>query len=332
MILNENEKCPVCDKLFSENDDIVFCHHCGTPHHRECYNKTGHCINSDKHGTDFEYTIKQDNSSKSDNTTAKYNVNNEYYQPEDKAPDTQNDGNEALNDAGNDKTDTAFTSGENIRIRLEKVAYGKSQEKIDGKSVGEIACVINTNIERFIKKFRANRLFSWNWGAFFFGPYYLFFRKMSLQGFAFLALNYAVSFTVQGFYYEKLNNFYAFINDNFNKMNDILASPGSELAKEMDLLCREIMPAVVIIMAASLLINIAIAVFADKFYRKKVMSVIDKVNSNLEDGATFASPLPMIDDRQLSQQEMKNIYLSKLGGTSLMLPLMIYAVIMLLST
>ena len=37
--------CPVCGKEFEENDDIVVCPICGTPHHRECYQQNGGCAN-----------------------------------------------------------------------------------------------------------------------------------------------------------------------------------------------------------------------------------------------------------------------------------------------
>ena len=44
--------CPVCKKEFLENDDVVVCPECGTPHHRECYNLTGKCVNENLHGAD----------------------------------------------------------------------------------------------------------------------------------------------------------------------------------------------------------------------------------------------------------------------------------------
>lgn len=44
--------CPVCGKEFTPQDDIVVCPECGAPYHRECYQKTGHCVYADKHGTD----------------------------------------------------------------------------------------------------------------------------------------------------------------------------------------------------------------------------------------------------------------------------------------
>ena len=52
-------KCPVCDKQFKKGDDIVVCPECGTPHHRECYEKEGHCHFADKHGADFSFEKEQ---------------------------------------------------------------------------------------------------------------------------------------------------------------------------------------------------------------------------------------------------------------------------------
>lgn len=41
MSLYENQKCPVCGVAFKSGDDIVTCPECGTPHHRQCYEKSG---------------------------------------------------------------------------------------------------------------------------------------------------------------------------------------------------------------------------------------------------------------------------------------------------
>lgn len=42
-------KCPVCEKPFTENDDIVVCPTCGAPYHRACYMEKGACIFTDLH-------------------------------------------------------------------------------------------------------------------------------------------------------------------------------------------------------------------------------------------------------------------------------------------
>lgn len=41
--------CPVCSEKFQNDDDIVVCPECGTPHHRHCYELLGHCYNTPKH-------------------------------------------------------------------------------------------------------------------------------------------------------------------------------------------------------------------------------------------------------------------------------------------
>lgn len=48
--------CPVCNNTFTENDDVVVCPECGTPHHRECYKSAGKCFNENLHGTDDSLT------------------------------------------------------------------------------------------------------------------------------------------------------------------------------------------------------------------------------------------------------------------------------------
>lgn len=45
--------CPVCRVRFEEDDDIVVCPDCGTPHHRACYMITEKCALSQLHGSGF---------------------------------------------------------------------------------------------------------------------------------------------------------------------------------------------------------------------------------------------------------------------------------------
>lgn len=50
--LNAEFKCPVC-KQVSKTDDhhqVIFCSHCRTPHHVNCYKEIGHCSTYGCHG------------------------------------------------------------------------------------------------------------------------------------------------------------------------------------------------------------------------------------------------------------------------------------------
>ena len=67
-----NYKCPVCNNQFTEDDDVVVCPECGTPHHRECYIQNGNCANADKHGTnepiEVEFVDVEENNDTSSQT------------------------------------------------------------------------------------------------------------------------------------------------------------------------------------------------------------------------------------------------------------------------
>ena len=51
----EGIKCPVCNIEFKDGDDIVVCPECGTPHHRECYEKENRCFYDSRHGEGFSF-------------------------------------------------------------------------------------------------------------------------------------------------------------------------------------------------------------------------------------------------------------------------------------
>lgn len=48
-------KCPVCEKAFQSDDDIVVCPVCGAPYHRECYQKESNCIFGELHAEGKEW-------------------------------------------------------------------------------------------------------------------------------------------------------------------------------------------------------------------------------------------------------------------------------------
>ena len=44
-------KCPVCKEKLDGKSDIAVCPDCGTPYHKECYLKVGHCVNDELHAS-----------------------------------------------------------------------------------------------------------------------------------------------------------------------------------------------------------------------------------------------------------------------------------------
>ena len=47
--------CPICQKTFTKDDDIVVCPECGAPYHRACWKEHGGCVFADRHAEGFEY-------------------------------------------------------------------------------------------------------------------------------------------------------------------------------------------------------------------------------------------------------------------------------------
>ena len=64
MSLYTGLKCRVCDKPFSEEDDIVVCPDCGTPYHRFCYKEKGECVNYELHETNRSFSINEEKAKK----------------------------------------------------------------------------------------------------------------------------------------------------------------------------------------------------------------------------------------------------------------------------
>lgn len=48
-------QCPVCHRIFKEEDVLVVCPDCGAPYHRACYEQQGQCSYSAMHGAAFEW-------------------------------------------------------------------------------------------------------------------------------------------------------------------------------------------------------------------------------------------------------------------------------------
>ncbi len=300
----ENEKCPVCGEMFKEDDDIVICPYCATPHHRECYHSVGHCINQDKHADGFEYSYEK--------------------VQRDSAQQPHKDADKVSAPQSDYRGRTGFSFNPPLN------EYDTSNESIDGRSVRDTAAVVRTNSLRFIPKFKKGKKVSWNWSAFFFGHYYLFFRKIYKQGFIFLALELIADFIIQGIFSQEYQKFFDLMNSLMSRVQ--ANTVDDSMMQEMMSGYRMIFPVMAISLGVSLIFHIIIALFSDWFYREKVFSILDRVDEKLNEGGAFGQYF-VIGDMQpeLSQDEMKRLYLGKVGGTSFFAPLMIYFALQIIS-
>lgn len=297
-------ECPVCKREFVEGDDIVTCPECGTPHHRECYDLIGKCVNNGLHGSGYTFELKNNEEAPQQETA----VVGEYYNPN--------------KDEEKEKPPVFSTQFDinNIEAQL-----GTNTEKIDGNAAVDVASTIRVNIPRFMAKFKqmemTNKKISWNWGAFFFGGLYYLFRKMYKQGvslvFAFITIIYGCD--------TLLFKFAPKFVEAVQSAAETYASGGT-LDPNM-LITSDMTNAYKITYATFgliLIIRIISALFADYCYKGTVADIIAKVNEKLEKDMTFVqTPMMMQDAPQLSQEQMRKMYLARKGGVSLFTPTLV---------
>ncbi len=169
----DNVKCPVCDEVFTPESDVVVCPECGTPHHRDCYLKAGQCHNDEKHSDGYTW-INPNVSSVPVSEPAKKTEPPKVI-------------------AGGVVTPEMAPNGAVPAIEVDRDGNTRAvyraisaNEKIGEFTVEEYGKVVQKNIHKYIPKFmmleRTQSKFSVNWAAFFFGPFWLFYRKMYKYG------------------------------------------------------------------------------------------------------------------------------------------------------
>lgn len=166
----ENVQCPVCSEKFTYEDNVVVCPTCGTPHHRECYEKLGRCVNVDQHKEDYVW-----NNPEQEEITKQ--VEKEQLKKESKGTTKDKSINLPKNMNPYEKEEL-----------LKMVGYRKLEphEKIGGITVEDYGTYANKRKHKYLPKFyrmsKTGSRISWNWVAFFFPVPWLFYRKMFKVG------------------------------------------------------------------------------------------------------------------------------------------------------
>ena len=308
----ENIKCPVCGNLFQDGDDVVYCPDCGTPHHRECYKMAGHCVNAGLHNTGYNF----------------YDENFGGSTAPQKSEPQESDEEELL-------IPSPFSP-----VRAEDIPEVTEEfdgDKIAGENAKDYAAAVRTNTERFIPMFKrfdkGEKKLGWNWGALFFGPYYLLFRKMYPQGIGFLCLDAAIMYLGSYFtvlkapkYIEAMQNIVANSSKNVitaAEMQSAVNAADYDVARKISM----------IMLAVIIVVRIILALFADRFYFGNVRNLVKTVNERMKDDSTGTNiGMISITPQSIDSEKMKLLYLARRGGTSLMNALLGVILIMLIIT
>ncbi len=86
-----------------------------------------------------------------------------------------------------------------------------------------------------------------------------------------------------------------------------------------------------LLVAALLVIRVFSALFADSVYKTTVFEIIGKVKKQIDEGGMLVTPMPFSNSKNLSQEQLKRMYLSNKGGLSFFAPcLAIFAITLFL--
>ena len=215
--------CSACGKTFTEEDDVVVCPVCGTPHHRACWMASQHCANEGLHEQGFEWQFpedkdplkKLDEQKRAAHSPApdfqfkngekvvecprcgSLNYENDAFCMRCRAP-LKDDVRQAAPDAAlpGGQNGTGFYEADPRRLAYDNQRlYGGLDPNImiDGIPVCEYSDYIGGKapgkmIRRIANMERLDRKISFNFAAFVFGPIWLFYRKMYKAGAMFLVL------------------------------------------------------------------------------------------------------------------------------------------------
>lgn len=188
--------CSACHQPLREGQDVVVCPDCGAPYHRECYEKAGQCVYSDKHSSGFEWTPPH----KPKQTAACPNCGTE--NPEGAAycnhcgaplragqRAASGSAAELLRSPGASayaEFYRANSADPRIRFMLHP------NETLDDIPAQEWAAYIGTASPRYLFNFKQmdmmHRKTSISLSAMLFGPFFFFYRKAWKPAFAFLAI------------------------------------------------------------------------------------------------------------------------------------------------
>ena len=152
----KNYKCPICNNQFTEEDDVVVCPECGTPHHRECYTENGKCANWDKHGTNEPIEVEFVDVEQNEET-------------EETIPTIESSEN----------------NNENPQQIVQEIFHeinNSSNVMVNGKHVSFYEAAIGKNQKYYIPRFmlmdKTQKKVSWNVAAFFVPLAWCLYRKM----------------------------------------------------------------------------------------------------------------------------------------------------------
>lgn len=356
--------CNGCGLPFTDEDDVVVCPECGTPQHRECYEKENKCVCAHLHAEGYTWqgivhkeaplpevkreTVACPNCGYENpkgtpvckNCGMKFtlfgmNVVDAMHEQENHAHNTNRDIpdysapftlGEGEGFDGNAQPEEKPTAAQ-VEELLTGVLEGESQQaaegdgrinlggpfpvtdEIDGVMTNTVGNFIGTNAMGYISKFKkisSGKKLSFNFAAFFFGAYWLFYRKLYKVGIVLMTVLFSTSIIMTPYLMDVL--------EIYKKLLPVME--GAEMSEAQIVELYNEMLAASAPLAIYFFITIALQLIvgfaANHLYKKYVI-----------DHAKMAERLP--------SKRLAMSYVVKNGGTSILAAILAYCAQQLIS-
>lgn len=259
------EKCVLCGEVFTENDDVVVCPQCGSPHHRECYKKDNKCANEALHAEGFRWNSARASEPEEETKicpmcgykNGKYAVN------------CARCGVSLADEAADDEL---YEEGEDSPFGIPRPYLGfDPEEDMGGAPLKDVSDFVRTNTIYYIPIFKrmkdTGRSISFNLISFIFPPIYFANRKMWFWAIVSLILSVLLSmpFAVSFFLIDGIENGNSVFPDEVSSM---LFSHRNFLTALIEV-CN----------AADLLMRIVFCLYANKLYYKFVLRTLRRIRT-----------------------------------------------------
>ncbi len=308
-----NQICPHCGKSLLEGEDIVVCPVCATPQHRECWMQAGHCANDSLHASGYvwqkEKTANNENTGGlgdakichicgSENPADSLHCGNcgaLFGEENNSAPKscsfcgTQNDDDARhCKNCGAPLQGTGTFFGSNPYLRNSDIA---PNELIGEHKADDLALFVQASAHRYLPKFKrfaGGKKLSFNFAAFFFAPYWFFYRKLYKIGIFFMIMFVTSSMLLTGFSNQLLNAATEYSNaisalNLENATEEQLAAAEEDVIRIGNEFVSKIKKPAIIMTAVSVVLRLICALTADLFYYKKIIADMKIINDSVRE-------------------------------------------------
>ncbi len=313
----ENCPCPYCGRPLAAEDDVVVCPVCATPQHRECWMENGHCANDSLHASGFVWNGESTKNDPVEETTAPPDSKICHICGSENPDDALHCGNCGALFGETEKSDDgnktcAFCGRENDSDALHCKYCGAPvgtnnpyvndnpylagtgiapDELLGGFKASDVATYTQASSKRYLpkfKKFAKGKKLSFNFAAFFFAPYWFFYRKIYKAGVFFIALFVTATLLLSGYSTELMKCSDEYIGvmygiDYETATEEELAEHYQALEKASNEFVAKAKKPLLIITGVDIIFHLICALIADRLYYSKLLSDLKLIDENVKE-------------------------------------------------